>query len=100
MFSDLSLKALFVLHKSLFLNFTQIPFSGRNPKLKEKLQGRPHVLVLNKADLLGNTKKKQVQYFEILEPHVFCVLWWDRIYWIYLHPGKIYKENLHIKAVR
>lgn len=37
----------------------RIPFSGRNPKLKDKLQGRPHVLVLNKADLLGNTKKKQ-----------------------------------------
>ena len=75
MFSDLSLKALFVLPKSLFLNFTEIPFSGRNPKLKDKLQGRPHVLVLNKADLLGNTKKKQVQYFKRLEPHFFCVLW-------------------------
>jgi len=37
----------------------RIPFSGRNPKLKDKLSGRPHVLVLNKADLLKNTKRKQ-----------------------------------------
>jgi len=37
----------------------RIPFTGRNPKLKDTLRNRPHVLVLNKADLLGNTKKKQ-----------------------------------------
>ncbi|XP_068676322.1 mitochondrial ribosome-associated GTPase 1-like isoform X1 [Montipora foliosa] len=37
----------------------RIPFTGRNPKLKDGLSNRPHVLILNKADLLGNTKKKQ-----------------------------------------
>ncbi|XP_053160757.1 mitochondrial ribosome-associated GTPase 1 isoform X2 [Hemicordylus capensis] len=38
----------------------RIPFSGRNPLLKEALSIRPHLLVLNKMDLADLTHKSRI----------------------------------------
>ncbi|RMX40698.1 hypothetical protein pdam_00020723 [Pocillopora damicornis] len=38
----------------------QIPFTGRNPKFQNNLSSRPHVLVLNKMDLIGMAKQREI----------------------------------------
>jgi ribosome biogenesis GTPase A len=41
-----------------FLDSVHIPFSGRNPKFRETLSGRPSVLILNKVDLIDGTNQR------------------------------------------
>lgn len=41
-----------------FLNYEQIPLSGRNPLFKEYLGIKPHLLVLNKVDLADLSNEK------------------------------------------
>ncbi|XP_066015427.1 mitochondrial ribosome-associated GTPase 1-like [Pocillopora verrucosa] len=38
----------------------RIPFTGRNPKFQNNLSSRPHVLVLNKMDLIGMAKQREI----------------------------------------
>ncbi|XP_078353987.1 mitochondrial ribosome-associated GTPase 1-like [Oculina patagonica] len=43
----------------------RIPFTGRNPKFQNNLSSRPHLLVLNKMDLIGMAKQREIlRYLE------------------------------------
>lgn len=44
----------------------RIPFSGRNPVFRENFQVRPHLLVLNKTDLVDLSRKQQEQMTQLL----------------------------------
>ncbi|XP_031574620.1 mitochondrial ribosome-associated GTPase 1-like [Actinia tenebrosa] len=44
----------------LEIHDSRIPFSGRNPKFKETLSGRPSVLLLNKVDLISGINQKDI----------------------------------------
>ncbi|KAK3101204.1 hypothetical protein FSP39_001734 [Pinctada imbricata] len=39
----------------------RIPFSGRNPKFRDLLQVKPHILILNKADLADLGTKRHIE---------------------------------------
>ncbi len=38
-----------------------IPFSGRNPRFQETLMVRPHLLLLNKVDLAGDSYRATIE---------------------------------------
>lgn len=44
----------------LEIHDARIPFSGRNPQLKEIIHVRPHLMILNKCDLADMSKKDQI----------------------------------------